>query len=124
MLTRVLAPSQRAIPNRIGNLVNLEALLLGNNKIKQLPRNMMTMANLRVLQLENNRLSELPASLGFAPLLQVRRTASSAVCADLIAVNVLVSGTVPRRQPVDRAASKLGRDDLPAASLVELQQAA
>ena len=59
------------MPGRLGNLHKLEALVLGNNKIKSLPKNMLTLTSLTSLMLENNRLKELPNSLGLIPNLQV-----------------------------------------------------
>ncbi len=46
---------------REGNLLNLEQLLLGNNRISDLPSNFQSLPALRTLDVSKNRLSTLPA---------------------------------------------------------------
>lgn len=52
-----------SIPDRIGELVNLEKLYLGKNKIKYLPASIAKLKNLRILSVQYNDLLELSDSI-------------------------------------------------------------
>ena len=50
----------RAIPNDIGQLENLEELILSENYIEDFPVSVSMMASLKVIKLSNNRLKSIP----------------------------------------------------------------
>ncbi|MFN4233937.1 MAG: leucine-rich repeat domain-containing protein [Bacteroidia bacterium] len=52
-----------SIPNSIGELKNLKSLVLAKNKIKKLPNEICNLKNLEVLVLDNNEISNLPRNI-------------------------------------------------------------
>lgn len=50
----------RAIPDDIGQLENVEELILSENYIENIPVSVSLMANLKVIKLSNNKLKNLP----------------------------------------------------------------
>ena len=54
----------KALPPEIGDLANLQWLLLHNNLLEELPPQIGKLDNLRVLRLDNNHLAVLPPQIG------------------------------------------------------------
>src|SRR5713226_8715364 len=52
------------LPAEIGQLTNLQQLILANNQLSQLPGEIGQLTNLQQLYLANNQLSQLPAEIG------------------------------------------------------------
>lgn len=52
------------VPDDIGNLVNLEVLILSNNSLKKLPPAIGELKKLRILDLDENKIEVLPYEIG------------------------------------------------------------
>jgi len=52
------------LPESLGQLTQLRALLLGHNQLKMLPESLVLLTNLDTLDINNNQLTALPESLG------------------------------------------------------------
>jgi len=53
-----------SIPERIGELVNLEKLYLGKNNLKTLPKSIGKLKNLKILSIQYNEINSLPNEIG------------------------------------------------------------
>ncbi len=61
----------RELPIGIGNITNLETLIVGGNKIKTIPSEIGFLQNLKVLILNDNQITSLPSEIGNLTNLEV-----------------------------------------------------
>ena len=54
----------KIIPESIGQLVNLQQLLLFYNQVKEIPESIGQLVNLQELWLSNNQIKKIPESIG------------------------------------------------------------
>ena len=61
----------KKIPDEVGQLEQLEELILSENSIEALPDNLSRMSSLRILKLSNNKLTNLPYEIAELPTIEI-----------------------------------------------------